>query len=124
MERKELLEKLELSCFIAFDFETTGLDSKSDRIIEVAAIKFENGEISDRYVELVNPQRDIPGVITDITGITNSMVQSKPNEEEIVDDLLSFLGDYPLVAHNIQFDEKFLSYISNQYSSIAVCSVV
>ena len=109
MERKELLEKLELSCFIAFDFETTGLDSKSDRIIEVAAIKFENGEISDRYVELVNPQRDIPGVITDITGITNSMVQSKPNEEEIVDDLLSFLGDYPLVAHNIQFDEKFLS---------------
>ena len=94
MERRELLKQLELSCYIAFDFETTGLDPNHDRIIEVAAIKFREGEISDRYVQLINPNIDIPELITDITGITNSMVQSKPTEESIVDDLLAFLKGF------------------------------
>ena len=55
MKRKELLNRLDLSTFIAFDFETTGLDHQNDRVIEVAAIKFIDGDIADRYVELVNP---------------------------------------------------------------------
>ena len=109
MERKELLKKLDLSCFIALDFETTGLDHQSDRIIEVAAIKFIDGEITDRYVELVNPEMKIPPVITEITGISDSMVRSSPSEEVIIDDLLSFIGDHPLVAHNIHFDHRFLT---------------
>ncbi|MFL2982870.1 MAG: helicase C-terminal domain-containing protein [Candidatus Neomarinimicrobiota bacterium] len=109
MKRKELLEKLNLSTFIAFDFETTGLDSKIDKIIEVAAIKFVDGELTERYVELVNPGMEIPHIITEITGISNSMVSSSPSEELIVDDLLAFISDYPLVAHNIHFDKRFLS---------------
>jgi len=109
LERKELLKKLDLSCFIALDFETTGLDHQSDRIIEVAAIKFIDGEITDRYVELVNPEMKIPPVITEITGISDSMVRSSPSEEVIIDDLLSFIGDHPLVAHNIHFDHRFLT---------------
>ncbi len=109
MDRKELLQRLDLSCFIAFDFETTGLDHQNDRIIEVAAIKFIDGEITERYVELVNPERDIPLVITEITGISDAMVRSSPSEEIIIDDLLSFIGDHPLVAHNIHFDLRFLS---------------
>ena len=109
MERKELLELLNLSTFIAFDFETTGLDPNNDKIIEIAAIRFKHGEITDRFVSLVNPEFDIPHLITEITGISNSMVFKAPKEAEIVDSFLTFLGDSPLVAHNIHFDEQFLS---------------
>ena len=109
MRAKELLHSLKLSTFTAFDFETTGLDPNSDRIIEIAAIRFEHGEIVDRFVSLVNPGIDIPNLITEITGISNSMVYKSPKEAEIIDDFLSFLGDSPLVAHNIRFDEQFLS---------------
>ena len=59
MKQKQLLQKLDLSCFVAFDFETTGLDHHNDRIIEVAAIKFVDGEITERYVELVNPEMNL-----------------------------------------------------------------
>ena len=114
MKRKELLNRLDLSTFIAFDFETTGLDHQNDKIIEVAAIKFTDGEIADRYVELVNPGMSIPSVITEITGISDKMVRSSPSEELIIDDLLSFIGDNPLVAHNIHFDEKFLFQLCNR----------
>ena len=114
MERKELLKRLDLSSFIAFDFETTGLDHQNDKIIEVAAIKFIDGEIADRYVELVNPGISIPAVITEITGISDKMVRSSPSEELIIDDLLSFIGEDPLVAHNIHFDEKFLYQLCNR----------
>ncbi len=109
MQLKELLDSLNLSSFTAFDFETTGLDPNNDRIIEIAAIRFENGEIVDRFVSLVNPGTDIPNLITEITGISNSMVYKSPKEAEIIDDFLSFLGESPLVAHNIRFDESFLS---------------
>ena len=114
MERKELLKRLDLSSFVAFDFETTGLDHQNDKIIEVAAIKFIGGEIADRYVELVNPGISIPAVITEITGISDKMVRSSPSEELIIDDLLSFIGEDPLVAHNIHFDEKFLYQLCNR----------
>ena len=114
MKRKELLKRLDLSTFIAFDFETTGLDHQNDKIIEVAAIKFIDGEIVDRYVELINPGMPIPAVITEITGISDKMVCSSPSEELIIDDLLSFIGNNPLVAHNIHFDEKFLYQLCNR----------
>jgi len=107
--RQSLLKTLNLSRFTAFDFETTGLDPHHDRIIEVAAIRFEDGEITDRYVELINPERPISKMITEITGISNKMVQNSSTEENIIDDFLYFLGNDPLVAHNIYFDEQFLS---------------
>ena len=109
MDRKSLLKTLNLSRFTAFDFETTGLDPYNDRIIEIAAIRFEDGEITDRYVELINPERPISRMITEITGISNKMVQNAPTEETIIDDFLYFLGNDPLVAHNIHFDDQFLS---------------
>jgi len=109
LDRKSLLKTLNLSRFTAFDFETTGLDPYNDRIIEIAAIRFEDGEITDRYVELINPERPISRMITEITGISNKMVQNAPTEETIIDDFLYFLGNDPLVAHNIHFDDQFLS---------------
>ncbi len=115
MERKELLRKLDLSTYIAFDFETTGLSPENDRIIEIAAIKFEGGEAVDRFVTLVNPERQIDSFITDITGISNAMVSDAPVERNIVDDILDFMEDYPLVAHNISFDINFLNNLCERY---------
>ena len=120
MKKKDLLKKLNLSTFVAFDFETTGLDPFHDRIIEVAAIRFENGEIADRFSTLVNPQRKIPSKITDITGISNSMVSSSPKEELIIDDLLKFLDNKPLVAHNIKFDESFLKQLCERFGKPSI----
>ena len=116
MKTKDLLESLELSTFTAFDFETTGLDPNNDRIIELAAIRFEYGEIVDRFVTLINPEIEIPSLITDITGISNEMVRKSPKEDSIVDDFLNFLDKYPLVAHNIHFDEQFLSRICSTHN--------
>ena len=108
MDRAELLDRLNLSTFVAFDLETTGLDPVNDRIIEIAAIRFIDGRPKDRYVTLVDPDKHIPALVTEITGITNDMVRTAPKEEKIIDDLLEFLGDAPLVAHNIGFDREFL----------------
>ncbi len=99
---------MNLESFIALDFETTGLDSNNDRIIEVAAIKFKKGIIKDKYVQLINPEIKIPKFITKITGIKNNMVKTAPNEEMVIDDLLYFLGNDPVVGHNINFDVRFL----------------
>lgn len=114
MKRIELLRVLELSTFTAFDFETTGLNSKDDRVIEVAAIRFINGEITEKYVQLINPEKNISNMITRLTGITNKMVKASPTEEMVVDDLLGFLGNFPIVAHNISFDHNFLSSMCNR----------
>ena len=108
MDRAELLDRLNLSRFVAFDLETTGLDPVNDRIIEIAAIRFVDGRSKDRYVTLVNPDKHIPALVTEITGITNDMVRTAPKEEKIINDLLEFLGEAPLVAHNIGFDREFL----------------
>ena len=115
MNRKELLNALNLSTYIALDFETTGLDPKHDRIIEVAAIKYVNGEPKEKYSTLINPGVHISSFITDITGISNKMVSSSPKEEAIIDDLFSIIGEYPLVAHNIRFDWNYLLSLCDRY---------
>ena len=116
MKRAELLKSLDLSSFIALDFETTGLSKFTDRIIEVAAIIFKDGKIADSFVTLVNPKIQISDTITNITGITNEMVSHAPTEQEIVEELHSFIGNYPLVAHNMKFDEGFLKELFNRYN--------
>ena len=116
MDRTELLTSLHLDKFIALDFETTGLNIDSDRIIEVAAILFIDGLPSKRYNTLVNPGIPIPKLIEQITGITNDMVVDSPKEKEIVDDLFKFIGSYPLVAHNTPFDLSFLKAMSSRHN--------
>ena len=108
MNRPELLSALQLDRFIAFDFETTGLEVASDRPIEVAAILFEHGKPSDRFCTLINPDLPISNLIQDITGITNEMVSDAPKENDVIDKLLNFLSDIPIVAHNTPFDVAFL----------------
>ncbi len=116
MDRSELFSSLKLDRFIAFDFETTGLQVETDRAIEVAAIMFKDGKPAEKFVTLINPQIPISDLIADITGITNEMVTEAPLEKEIIDDLFEFLGDYPIVAHNTPFDLSFLRAMAERHN--------
>lgn len=101
--------------YVAFDLETTGLNVDEDNIIEIGAVKVENGKVTDRFMEFVRPEQPISSVITNITGITDEMVSSARETGEIVDDFLRFCGDYVLVGHNIIFDYKFMKKYAGQY---------
>lgn len=94
---------------VMIDFETTGLSpDMGDRITEVAALRIEGGQITDRYVTLINCNARIPAFITGLTGITQSMVDKAPPVADVVPKLLDFIGSDALSAHNASFDEKFL----------------
>ncbi len=100
--------------FVAFDLETTGLDTENDRIIEIGAVKFENLKPVKQFNTLVNPKMVIPPRSTKVNRITNQMVQNAPNEFEMCQMFIKFLGcriDEKLIfcAHNASFDVKFLS---------------
>ncbi|MDG2398216.1 MAG: 3'-5' exonuclease, partial [Candidatus Marinimicrobia bacterium] len=115
MDRPTLLKTLQLDSFIALDFETTGLQPEVDRVIEVAAILFKDGEPTDRYTSLVNPGIPIPELIERITGITNSMVSDAPSESSIIDEFFQFIGDIPIVAHNTPFDLAYLEAMADRH---------
>jgi len=90
------------------DFETTGLSpGEGARATEVAAVIVQDGNIVSRYQSLMNAGVHVPGFITNLTGITNAMVQDAPAARQVMDELCKFLGPLPLVAHNASFDKKF-----------------
>jgi DNA polymerase-3 subunit epsilon len=94
---------------VMLDFETTGLSPDGgDRITEVAALRIADGRIVERYVSLVNCGVRVPSFITQLTGITQAMVDGAPPATEVVPALIDFIGDDVLAAHNASFDEKFL----------------
>jgi DNA polymerase III subunit epsilon len=99
-----------MSRSVLFDTETTGLDPLlGDRVIEVAALELDNDLPTGRsFHRLIHPGRDIPDEATRVHGITLDKLRDAPRFEEIVDDLLEFLGDGRLVAHNAPFDFGFL----------------
>jgi len=103
-----ILKKLNLETFIAFDTETTGFDPMADDIIELGAVKYVNGEVAEEKTFLIKPRNPIPEEITRLTGITDRMVEDAPGYEECHADIKAFLGDHPLVAHNIEFDYGML----------------
>ncbi len=94
--------------FVVTDTETTGTTAEKHRIIEIGAVKVEDGEVVDRFQQLVNPQRSIPGRITKLTGITTGMVFDAPSIDDVLPAYLDFLGDGILTAHNLSFDQGFL----------------
>lgn len=96
--------------FIVVDLETTGLEPKLDKIIEIAAIKVVDGKIVDEWNTLVNPEIFLSQTTTDITGITTDMVQGAPLFADVVDDYLRFMGEGSVfVAHNVDFDHAFMN---------------
>lgn len=107
------IEKLK-SRYIAFDTETTGLNPRMDRIIELGAVLFENGKCVKRFQTLVNPGVVIPARVTAVNNITNSMIKDAPTEEVVYSELADFLKDAYneqtiICAHNARFDMSFLS---------------
>ena len=95
--------------FVALDLETTGLDAREHEIIEIAAVRFEEGRPVDTWQTLVRPRRPIPAHITRITGIHNGMVADAPSIRQVVPELEAFVGNALLVGHNLkQFDLPFL----------------
>ena len=100
---------LSMGTYVVFDLETTGLYPKSgDSIIEVGAVKVSDGNIIDRYDELINPGKTLSDEIINITGIKNDMLEGKRNEEEVIKDFMQWAGDLPMVAHNARFDISFM----------------
>jgi len=93
---------------IAFDIEMTGLDEKTDEIIEIGIVKLENGGILDKYTSLVKPSIPIPADITHLTGIDADDVEDAPPLEQILPELKVFFGQAPVIAHDTKRDMAFM----------------
>ena len=94
--------------YVVVDIETTGFSPTSDKIIEIGAIKIENGAITEEFHQLINPGIAIPARITDINGIASEMVADKPMIEEVLPLFMKFCADCTIVAHNAKFDMGFV----------------
>lgn len=94
---------------VILDFETTGLSpNMGDRAIEIGAVLIENGKITDRFQELMNPGERISGFIESYTGISNAMLKDAPPCAKVMQRFAHFIGEHNLVAHNASFDKRFL----------------
>lgn len=94
--------------YVVVDIETTGLDPRYDKIIEVGAIRVRGGESADSYSSLIDPMVPIEPFIEWKTGITTDMVSGAPPAEQIIPQLLEFIGNDVIVGHNVNFDINFL----------------
>lgn len=100
--------------FVVFDLETTGKNVLVDTITEVGAVKIVDGKITEKFGTLVNPEQPISQFITDLTGIDDAMVKDAPKYSEIVADFYKFTDGATLVAHNADFDCKFVRHLGKK----------
>ena len=97
-----------MSPIAVIDFETTGVSpGQGARATEVAIVLLQNGQVVDRFQSLMKTGVWIPSFITQLTGITNAMVNAAPDAAQVMQDAARFVGDAPMVAHNASFDSKF-----------------
>lgn len=97
-----------IDTYISIDLETTGLNPKQDRIIEIGAVKVVKGQAVEEFSSFVNPGRKLEERIVELTGISDGQLQNAPSIEEVFPELEKFLGDMPFVGHSILFDYSFL----------------
>lgn len=114
---------------VILDFETTGLSpDMGDRAIEIGAVRLVNGEVSERFQELMNPGRRVSGFIEDYTGISNEMLAGVDSCEQVMDRFADFIADDNLIAHNASFDKRFLdaelARIGRRYRGDFSCSLL
>lgn len=93
--------------YVCIDLETTGLNPKTDKIIEIGAVRVENNIVVDEWDTLVNPDRKLEERIIELTGIRDEQLSSAPKIEEALPTLLEMVGDYPLLGHSVMFDYSF-----------------
>ena len=94
--------------YTCVDIETTGLNPKTDRIIEIGAVKVQNGQITEAFESFVSPGRKLEGRITELTGITDEMLLNAPESKEVIRKFLDFAGEDILLGHSVLFDYSFL----------------
>ncbi len=94
--------------YVAFDLETTGLDARTDAIIEIGAVRMRGGEVVDKFAAFAYPGHPLSAKTVSLTGITDEMVRGAPEPDTAVGQFLDWLGDTPLVAHNAEFDTGFI----------------
>ena len=99
---------LENTTYVSFDLETTGLSSRADEIIEIGAVKHKNGMIIDRFQTFINPHKKLSEFTTNLTSITNEMVESGLELDVAIPKFIEFCKDSILVAHNAVFDYSFI----------------
>lgn len=94
--------------YVALDIETTGLSPEQDEIIEIGAVRYEDGVPIMEYSSLIKPRSWVSSKITEITGITNTMLENERSCEEVLPEFLEFVGTDDIIGHNVRFDYSFL----------------
>ena len=97
-----------LQDFICIDLETTGLNPKRDRIIEIGAVKVRDGKIVETFQQLIDPKQQLEERVEILTGITSKELEGKPTIQEVLPKLQEFLGEDVLLGHRVLFDYSFL----------------
>lgn len=106
--KSEELQVTVCDTYVSIDLETTGLDPKRDKIIEIGAVKVVENQVADQFSTFVNPGRKLEQRITELTGIRDEQLMGAPYIEEVLGELFTFLGELPLLGHSILFDYSFL----------------
>ncbi|WP_198143632.1 PolC-type DNA polymerase III [Maize bushy stunt phytoplasma] len=110
-QKEDNLEKdfvLKEATYVVFDLETTGLSNVRDKIIEIAGVKIKNGNKIGEFQKFIDPQQKLTKTVTDITNITDEMLQGQQTIDQVLPQFLAFAKDCVLVAHNASFDINFL----------------
>jgi ATP-dependent DNA helicase DinG len=94
--------------FVAVDFETTGLDPETDRIIELGAVRYREGSVVGSYHRLVNPGRPLPWRVAQLTGLSDATLEAQPGIREALPGFVEFIGQDRVIGHNLSFDLGFL----------------
>ncbi len=109
-------KELRKTTFVAFDVETTGLSAAKHRIVEIGAVKVRGGRIVSRQVWMVNPGQPIPAATTRIHGLTDEDVAEAPCFKEVYPKFVAFVKDTILVAHNANFDVRFMAHEAHRHT--------
>ncbi|HOL86666.1 MAG TPA: PolC-type DNA polymerase III, partial [Defluviitoga tunisiensis] len=103
--------------YVVFDLETTGLEPALNEIIEIGAVKLKDMKIVSKFHSLVKPKKPVSQFTTNLTGITNEMLEKENPIEVVLPEFLSFIENTILVAHNAEFDYRFLrEWVSKVYN--------
>jgi ATP-dependent DNA helicase DinG len=97
-----------MDSIVALDIETTGLDPEKEVVIEIGAVRFKDHRVEGEWSTLLQPGKRIPPFITQLTGITDQMVLQAPSIQDVLPELANFVGDSPILGHNVRFDLSFL----------------
>lgn len=103
------MDTSDIMSYVVVDTETTGLSPVKDDIIELSALKVTNGAVTGQWSRLIRPRRMIPEFITKINHITNEMVRGCPRIEDIIGDFLLFIGNDPVMGHNVSYDMRMIN---------------